>query len=68
MLHINRFIDKIKASEAKQLRNINLSLQEAKDLHSDITRLLIVMEELRERMDANKEETDTTIEVSGGSF
>ena len=37
-LHINRFIDLIKAQESRGGRDVTLSLRDAKDLHADITK------------------------------
>lgn len=66
-LHINKFIDLIKAQESRGGRDITMSLKDAKDLHSDITKLLLVVETLRERQDTQKEEV-IKVELTGGSF
>jgi len=65
-IHINRFIDKIKMAESKRMKAVSLSIQEAKDLHGDITKLLLVLQELQ----SNKSDDNTIqkIEVSGGDF
>ena len=65
-LHINRFIDKIKTLEAKKAKTFNMTMQEAKDLHSDITKLLIVLNELQQR--SQKSEEVTKVEVDGGNW
>jgi hypothetical protein len=36
-LHINRFVDSIKAHEARGQRDFTMSLRDAKDLRADIT-------------------------------
>lgn len=66
-LHINRFIDLIKAQESRGGRDVTMSLKDAKDLHGDITKLLLVVEALRERQDTQKEEV-IKVEIGGGSF
>ena len=66
-LHINRFIDLIKAQESRGGRDIVMSLKDAKDLHSDITKLLLVVETLRERQESQKEEV-IKVEITGGTF
>ena len=43
MIHINRFIDKIKFFESKNSKDFIIPLSEAKDLHSDITKLLLAL-------------------------
>lgn len=65
-LHINRFVDSIKAHEARGQRDFTMTLRDAKDLHSDITKLLLTLEGMRNLRPA-KEET-ITVEMSGGSF
>lgn len=65
-LHINRFVDAIKAAEARGQRDLTLSIRDAKDLHGDITKLLLALENSRSRL----ESADDPIEVvmDGGSF
>ncbi len=67
MLHISRFIDKIKMLENKQSKNFPMTMREAKDLHSDITRLLLTMNELQTKF--KKENTNTQkIDLDGGDW
>jgi hypothetical protein len=66
-LHINRFIDLIKAQESRGGRDINMSLKDAKDLHADITKLLLVLESLRSQHDAPRDEV-IKVELTGGTF
>ena len=66
MIHINRFIDKIKALESKQSKDFVMSMRDAKNLHGDITKLLLALQELQHTQP--KESEATTIEVDGGTF
>ena len=66
-LHINRFVDAIKAAESRGQRDLTMSLRDAKDLHSDITKLLLTLEGMRSQKTMAKEQT-ITVEMSGGSF
>ena len=66
-LHINRFVDSIKAAESRGQRDLTMSLRDAKDLHSDITKLLLTLESLHTQNIQPKQET-ITVELSGGSF
>jgi hypothetical protein len=66
-LHINRFVDAIKAAESRGQRDLTMSLRDAKDLHSDITKLLLTLEGMRNQKTIAKQET-STVELSGGSF
>lgn len=68
-LHINRFIDRLKASEARNQRDVTLTLQEARDLHGDITRLLLRLQELEQQRESAPKTNDViTVEVQGGTF
>jgi len=66
-LHINRFVDSIKAHESRGQRDFTMTMREAKDLHSDITKLLLTLESLHTRNTQSKQET-ISVELSGGSF
>jgi hypothetical protein len=65
-LHINRFVDSIKAHESRGQKDFTMPLKDAKDLHADITKLLLVLEQLRQQ----NSKTDDTIqvEITGGTF
>jgi hypothetical protein len=67
LLHINKFVDKVKAAEGRALREVTMSLAEARDLHADITRLLVIVQDLHEQRQQNTE-TATDLEVDGGRF
>ena len=60
MIHITNFIDKIKFFEAKNSKDFVMSLRDAKNLHSDITKLLLVLQQLQ-----TKEEQNNTVELKG---
>jgi len=65
-LHINRFVDNIKAHESRGQRDFSMTLRDAKDLHSDITKLLLTLNELREQVSRANE--TIKVELTGGSF
>lgn len=67
-LHINRFVDSIKAHEARGQRDFVMSLRDAKDLHADITKLLLALQELHEKVSTPRDETPVVVEMSGGTF
>jgi len=60
MIHITNFIDKIKFFESKNSKDFIMPLREAKNLHGDITKLLLVLQQLQ-----TKEEQNTTVELKG---
>ena len=67
MLHINRFLDRLQQAEGRRQRDIVLTVSEARDLHTDITKLLLALEDLRGRTKENRPEI-AEITVDGGSF
>lgn len=42
---IERFLDRVRAAETRNQREIVITITEARDLHADITRLLLRMTE-----------------------
>ena len=68
-LHINRFIDALKAAESRGQRDLSLSMRDAKDLHGDITKLLLIVDQLRTQLQTNSSQDDVIrVEVNGGDF
>lgn len=67
-LHINRFVDSIKAHEARGQRDFTMSLRDAKDLHADITKLLLTLEAMRSSAATAPQEQVISVELTGGSF
>lgn len=65
-LHIHRFIDLIKSCESRGSRDLIMSVRDAKDLHSDITKLLLTLEALRSQPRADDETIQ--VQLEGGSF
>jgi hypothetical protein len=68
-LHINRFVDRVKAADARTQRDFTMSMTDAKDLHADITKLLLALQVLQEqRPTPATAVSDANIEVNGGTF
>jgi hypothetical protein len=65
-LHIHRFVDSIKAHESRGQRDFTMPLRDAKDLHADITKLLVTLEQMREQQARGAEIVE--VQVTGGSF
>ena len=66
-LHINKFIDKIKAVESRRQGDVVLTIYEARDLHADITKLLLILQTLQDQKTTNASDV-VTVELTGGSF
>jgi hypothetical protein len=65
-LHINRFVDSIKAHEARGQRDFTMSLRDAKDLHADITKLLLTLNAMREQHTQDSQVVE--VQITGGDF
>jgi hypothetical protein len=59
-------VDSIKAHESRGQRDFTMPMRDAKDLHSDITKLLITLEQLRETSVPSTEVVK--VQITGGSF
>jgi hypothetical protein len=64
-LHINRFVDAIKAAESRNQRDFTMSMRDAKDLHADITKLLLALQQTHE---STPKSQVVEVVVSGGTF
>lgn len=67
-LHLQRFVDRVRGAEARGLKDLSMSITEAKDLHADITRLLLELEKLRNELVKTAKEDIITVQIGGGSF
>ena len=65
-LHIHRFVDSIKAHEARGQKDFSMPMRDAKDLHADITKLLITLEQMREKSARGTEIVE--LQITGVSF
>lgn len=65
-MHINRFVDRIKAVESRGQKDFTMSMNEARDLHADITKLLLALQQVRET--APQDTTTVVMEMDGGKF
>lgn len=70
MIHINKFIERLQGFDARASKDFIMPLKDAKDLHADITRLLLALETARESTSMVKKDQDEviTVEIGGGSF
>lgn len=67
-VQIQKFINKIKVAEARGARDMSIPLGEAKDLHAELTTLLLQMQDLRSQYIEKQENEVVEINMSGGSF
>ena len=67
-MHLQKFVDRVRGHEARGSKDFIMSLAEAKDMHADITRLLLELHDLRERVSKSVTEEVITVQIGGGSF
>lgn len=61
MIHIQRFLDKLKMLQDQNAKEITMSIHEANKLHNDLTKLLLELK-------GQPQEPVTEIELTGGKF
>ena len=67
-IHINRFIDSVKAHESRGQSDFMMPMKDAKDLHADITKMLLVVTELQNRLLSALQEQTITVELGAKDF
>jgi hypothetical protein len=66
-IHLNKFIDRVQGQDARGSRDFVMTMAEAKNLHADLTRLLLELRDLREQ--SKPQETPViAVRLEGGSF
>jgi hypothetical protein len=68
MIHINNFVDKIKALESQNSKQFSMTLREAKDLHADITKLLLALQVLQEKKSSSPNNEVIQVELRGDTW
>jgi hypothetical protein len=68
-MHLQKFIDRVRGFEARGAKEFIMSLQDAKDMHADITRLLLDLQNFREAVQQKPVEDEVVVvTMDGGSF
>jgi len=63
-LYIRKFIDRLQQADLKGQKDFVCPIADAKNLHNDITKLLLDLEAVQK----NQEPETVTVELGGGSF
>ena len=66
--HLQRFVDRVRGLEARGARDFTMSMQDAKDLHADITRLLLELQNFKEQAQKEPQNEVVQIRMDGGTF
>jgi hypothetical protein len=67
-MHLQKFVDRVRGHEARGSRDFVMTMAEAKDLHADITRLLISLQTLQEQATKTNNTEVIQVEIGGGQF
>jgi len=67
-IHLQKFVDRVRGQEARGARDLVMTMNEARDLHADITRLLLVLQNLQEQQIKTSNTDVLKVEIQGGSF
>jgi len=68
-IFLQKFVDRVRGLEARGARDFVMSMADAKDLHADITRLLIDLQTLREKTILKDTGDEViTVTIDGGTF
>jgi hypothetical protein len=67
-IHLQKFVDRVRGHESRGSKDFVMSMSDAKDLHADITRLLIDFLALKESTSRPQEKEPVTVEIDGGKF
>ena len=67
-VHLQKFVDRVRGHEARGSRDFVMSMSDAKDLHADITRLLLTLQTLQETAKTEAEQEVITVQIGGGQF
>lgn len=67
-MHLQKFVDRLRGYESRGAKDFIMSINDAKDLHADITRLLIELENLRSGISKSSSPEVVQVEIDGGRF
>ncbi len=65
MIYIQRYLEKLKNFQSQNAKDFTMSLNEANNLHQDITKLLL---ELKKYQDGTSSDDAISVEVKGEDF
>jgi len=67
-IHLQKFVDRVRGQEARGARDLVMTMNEARDLHADITRLLLTLQTLQEKQIKTATADMIQVEIQGGQF
>ena len=67
-IHLQKFVDRVRGQEARGARDLVMTMNEARDLHADITRLLLTLQNLQQQQIKTAVAETIQVEIKGGEF
>jgi hypothetical protein len=67
-IHLQKFVDRVRGQEARGARDLIMTMNEARDLHADITRLLLTLQTLQQQQIKSAADETVQVEIKGGDF
>lgn len=67
-IHLQKFVDRLRGAEARGAKDFSMSMTDAKDLHADLTRLLLDLQALRDQSRTPTDNQTLTVQIDGGTF
>lgn len=67
-IHLQKFVDRVRGQEARGARDLVMTMAEAKDLHADITRLMITLQTLQEKHNSAVDNNTIVVKMQGGHY
>ena len=67
-IHLKKFVDRVRGQEARGARDLVMTMNEARDLHADITRLLLALQNLQEQQIKTVVAETIQVEIKGGEY
>lgn len=68
MLHLNKFIDRVQGHDSRSAQDFVMTMNDARALHADITRLLVQLNQLQEHFNNSNTEPNIEVKIGGGTF
>jgi len=67
-VHLQRFVDRVRGFEARGAKDFTMSMSDAKDLHADVTRLLLELQTFKEQALKDPKNEVVQVNMDGGTF
>ncbi len=67
-IHLQKFVDRVRGQESRGARDLIMTMNEARDLHADITRLLLTLQTLQESQIKTANTDMIRVEMQGGEY